>query len=305
MDRALASGARGCAFESRRGRHIRTPSVVITLGVLLAAASYTASYQPYDEDSGTIKGAGSMTSAFNPIGRVHTILSRAVYGHAPDTIAAKAWSKAFGLEGDNTIERQFEVTELLRVFYQEVQLAERAVATHGFRKEQYDRIFSNIYPILDPVLLSARHDHSLQSVAGVLDRLELIADVIPDDGRVLDPDELTAFVEQLETLKQDVCASSLPLDVQRFFLEQIGIMLRALRAYPIAGNKVFGDALGEIIASRFRNDEAFKKAEQHEEAQPFLERYRSAYTWWMARVAEGTGVIALAEFAYKMLTSGS
>jgi hypothetical protein len=74
-----------------------------------------------------------------------------------------------------------------------------------------------------------------------------VGETLPDDGAPVTQTELSDLRHAVEELRNEVQLSALPSEVKKFVLEQLEIITRAIRDYPLAGVKAFKTAVREAI----------------------------------------------------------
>src|SRR5262249_32769695 len=77
--------------------------------------------------------------------------------------------------------------------------------------------------------------------------LRFAGETLGEDGVAISPAELSELHAEIVELQKTIHASTLPQDIKRFVLEQLEIILRAIRDYPLAGTKAFKTAVQEAI----------------------------------------------------------
>ncbi|HEX3103818.1 MAG TPA: hypothetical protein VHQ22_05180, partial [Terriglobales bacterium] len=70
---------------------------------------------------------------------------------------------------------------------------------------------------------------------------------LPEDGVTVTAEELSELTNEVEKLRGIVSATTLPERVKRFVFEQLNIISRAIRDYPLAGAKAFRTAVQDVI----------------------------------------------------------
>jgi hypothetical protein len=85
----------------------------------------------------------------------------------------------------------------------------------------------------------ARH---MDAFSASLPVLLFVGETLPDDGAPVTQTELSNLRHGVEELRSEVQLSALPIQVKRFVFEQLEIITRAIRDYPLAGVKAFKTA---------------------------------------------------------------
>jgi len=89
--------------------------------------------------------------------------------------------------------------------------------------------------------------------------LRIFGEGMPEDGERISNDELTDLQKATAALRQEVSQSELPSIVKAFVFEQLNIIDRAIRDYPIAGVKAFRTAAKDTAFSHLEHIEEVKE----------------------------------------------
>jgi hypothetical protein len=244
-----------------------------------------------------------MTEAdkFNSAQRVHDILLKA-RGMQPAGQAFEIWAKVFDIQVDNGYDKQYRVVEMLSTLREEVLLARAAASHTNIKPIRYSGVFDAINDMLSLHNFVAAFENTSRSITPeVLSMLGVLADIIQNDGVPFNKAELDDLVSQLETIERDLESKDLPEDIRRFFLSQVRILLRAIRRYPVAGNKAFHEALGDFFAAVAQAQETANRAASDEQAQETFDKLQKIWIWCMSRANDVATVLTLVDYGRKFL----
>lgn len=161
-------------------------------------------------------------------------------------------------------ERAFVVTEKLHLLHQELEAAHLAMLATGVNPEHYKNAFQGARRVIVPQDLTLSWI-VLKSVLKpeIFSTLALCVEVLPNEERLLEDEEMERIWSMLEELKQEVDSSELPEDVRKFILEQIAIIEKTLDEYEITGARAFRRAL---VAASLSYSEHEAAVDEHRDA---------------------------------------
>ncbi|HEY0019361.1 MAG TPA: hypothetical protein VGC13_23875 [Longimicrobium sp.] len=130
--------------------------------------------------------------------------------------------------------------------------------------ELYANAFRSALRAIDPSHLGASWSNYQPLITPeTLNALAFCSELLPDEGQLLETEEIDSLWAKLEALRTDVATSDLPDEVRRFILEQIGIIEKALDDYEITGARAFRRALVEGSLSYAEHETA---VDEHKDA---------------------------------------
>jgi hypothetical protein len=139
----------------------------------------------------------------------------------------------------------------------------------GINPELYEEAFHDARRTVAPTDLTADWKaHQSMLKAETLKTLAFCVELLPNEERLLEEEELVRVWERLEELKKEIDSSELSDEVRAFIREQIAIIEEALDAYEITGARAFRHALVDASLSYSEHETAVVA---HEDA-PEIER---------------------------------
>jgi hypothetical protein len=125
--------------------------------------------------------------------------------------------------------------------------------------------------------------------------LRMCAAQLLKDETELAAADLQALIEILEDLENGVAESDLPPDVKSFFYDQISIMRRAMREYPVRGAAAIRDGLHLSVGRWTLQGTALENAAT-KAAKPYWTRLRDSWGTFLA-LAKATETVSKALLA--------
>jgi hypothetical protein len=242
-----------------------------------------------------------MAERFNSAQRIYNIIHKARQ-HDGNTQAMEVWTRVFEVPPDHGVEQQYRIMELLSVLRREIRLCESLMTATRIKPDTYRSVFLSLDESTNLAYVVAQwHNTAKFYTDANMSSLSIFSDILDDDGVPISHEELVDLISELEDVRDSVLISDLPEDAKRFLLNQIYILLSALRAYPIAGNKVFQDALGDLISSSTRDKKAYQDSADNEQFQTVLQRVQKVWSFCMTRAGEATTIAQLVEWGVKLL----
>jgi hypothetical protein len=95
--------------------------------------------------------------------------------------------------------------------------------------------------------LATRWQNYKEEFAASLPVLLLVGETLPEDGTVISHGELSELGAAVRNLGDEVRNYAVPDEVKKFIFDQLDIISRAIREYPLAGAKAFRTAVRDAI----------------------------------------------------------
>jgi hypothetical protein len=207
-----------------------------------------------------------MQTPFNAAYRLHTLLSQVARG--PHNVhGLDVWAEALNITETKQRDREYRALEALMEIRSETQLLQGSATALNIQGSRFNVIFDAIEAVVSPHLLYSTWNNSASYLHdGVLGRLEMIIDQLPQDSPVVDEAEINELIAQLVELEQTVVMSKTPEDVRRMLLQHVQMLLCGLRSYRIRGTRAFRSALVTLEAAIKEDWNTFEKARIDEES---------------------------------------
>jgi hypothetical protein len=178
-------------------------------------------------------------------------------GPSPPPRLLDGWADVFGIKEQDQTALAFAVSEKLGLLYREIMVAERAMLATGINPELYEEAFCDARRAVAPTNLTGdwkAHQSILK--AETLKTLAFCVELLPNEERLLEGEELDRVWERLEELKKEIDSSELPDEARAFIREQITIIEEALDGYEITGARAFRHALVDASLSYSEHESA-------------------------------------------------
>jgi hypothetical protein len=160
------------------------------------------------------------------------------------------WANVFGIKEPDQTRLIFAVSEKLGLLFREIAVAERAMLDTGISPELYEEAFRDACWAITPTDLTADwSDHQEMLKPETLKTLAFCVELLPNEERLLEDEEIDRVWKRLEELKKEIDASELSEEVRTFLREQIAIIEEALEGYEITGARAFRHALVDASLS--------------------------------------------------------
>jgi hypothetical protein len=179
---------------------------------------------------------------------------------------AQVLLRAFGEKGNSQTARQetVQVARVISLLSSEVELMIGESNRLGFSESSRQPIV-NAFERFSISGLASQWQASRLPFVNALPLLQIFAEGLGDEGALIAEPEIVSLSEAIGTLRLDVENSELPDDVKQFVYEQLNLIERAVRDYPLAGAKAFKTAMREAIfhqADHVEAVETLKKTKQ-------------------------------------------
>ena len=178
-----------------------------------------------------------------------------------NSLTAQVLLSAFGVKNVQDVWSQNEmIMEVSALLSGEVQSLIRESGRLSFSNESRLPIVGAFGKLSIPGL-ATQWQNNYPAFLSALPLLLLLGEALPDEGTAISNDDLTGLLNEVESLRQGVEESSLPEDAKRFVYEQLDIIARAFRDYPINGRKAFKTAVREVVFHQAEHREVVEQLE--------------------------------------------
>lgn len=185
----------------------------------------------------------------NAAGRLYYFLSKAQQAPADTPEAADVWAKVLGLAGSSLPDTDARVATQLTLLRQQLSQIRLALTTKGIAKDTWSTALDRAGNAINQRLLGSKWNTVTQHLTpDTMAVLALLPEILPEDEVALDDETSTALEVHLSELLEHIEASSLPLDLRAFLINQVNAALDALRDYPLRGPVVFAEASDRAAA---------------------------------------------------------
>lgn len=192
-----------------------------------------------------------MTEKINSAARILNILQRAS-AYQGNNQAFDAWAKLFNIKEQDSIKRNFMVSQSVYLVYNELELASSGLHAINFSKTAYESAFAKIQAALSPTYLSSSWSSVLNFITpDVLTALSFCKEILPDEESEISKDDLSEIQKCVEDLKSSLSQTKIPDRLRTLIVNHIRLIEEAISEYSIVGAKAFRQAgrsaLGEMI----------------------------------------------------------
>lgn len=245
-----------------------------------------------------------MASNQNSASRLYELFSQAASqsGNQP---TAKAWSKVFGVEFEDTPAGYGRIARLLALVSEELESAHREMRATQYSADTYNPVFNRLRVGIGLEELKAlwKGPQRRFKQGDTLRMLKLFSEILPDEGRAVTSQAIEQLENLLEELENLVSEEDMPEELCSFLLQQIEIIRQALQAYPILGEKAFEKAVGDALMRVPEYQEIVKEYGTHE-AIGTLEKVWARILTWSTRVSALRELFSAGEGLAGFITSG-
>lgn len=183
------------------------------------------------------------------------------------TKALKVWSDTLEYPTNdlNELEKLSEVARQLSLIGEELHRLRTELRTQGYSETVFEECYHHCFNVINPVQLSQRwassHASHLQGI--VRTSFQNWGHVLGKEETPISNDELESVLEELTRFKGEVAESKKISDkLKNFLLEQIRIIVKAIRDYKIQGVWSFHSKGHDFKHHAAQKEDIFEAAEQ-------------------------------------------
>jgi hypothetical protein len=202
----------------------------------------------------------------SPAFRLLRVLERTAKVQQNDTFAA--WAEVLEIRTDDVTHRDRQIMERLAALQDQMAQvrAQLNALPDSIEASSYDKSLRKIQEALSPQRFREPWKNMATRLnSETLGILRVLAQFLPKDVANLSSDELGALASEIEALSSRIREGSLSAEAKRFFLDQLGILLRAIQEYPFRGPDAFHQASLEAHLSWIADAPSLSSAaEQHQ-----------------------------------------
>ena len=186
----------------------------------------------------------------NSVGRVHTVLKRALHRPATNNkiLTAEVWADIFNVIEPELPLRYAAVAENLVNLIHQLYRGEKILAAKGANPSTYAAQFTLAREILSPVALNSpwvKHQQKINSE--IVTTLALCADRLQEDSSSLLAEEFTEALTTLDRLEEQVQQGDFDEALKSFVTAEIEILRAGIRDYPTLGLAAIEDTLEKAV----------------------------------------------------------
>jgi hypothetical protein len=187
--------------------------------------------------------ADKQNSAF----RLYRFIQKMIPQHPQNMQTSQALLNAFGVPKDTPPRDQnAALARIMVLLFGELESLVSALQIAGHSEEAIQSI-ARPFDSLSGGGLANHWQNNVQSFSQSLPVLRFAGESLPEDGESITSEELIDLTNSIETLRTQVQETTLPEQVKRFVYEQLNIIKRAIRDYPLSGPKAFKTAVQEAV----------------------------------------------------------
>lgn len=191
-----------------------------------------------------------MAERMNAAKRAYELLTKAHAIADEKKKTAEVWATVFGIEFKPTPAGFGEVARMLALLSEELEEAFRQMEASDYSRDLYHATFNKARTAMGLAALNGNWKNLRQKLDGeTLTILKFCSEVLPDEELRIPEGAFEAIVEILDTLRAAVAGEDMPEDLRIFIESQVTIIERALREFPIIGEKAFDRAVGEVLVT--------------------------------------------------------
>jgi hypothetical protein len=216
-----------------------------------------------------------MAYSYNPVTRVLNIISAAQAYRNQNDKAIDAWAHVLQVDSPDAIMRRMETISLLRLIYLETERGRALMGSIQLSRDLYDDAFSAVNRTLDVELFP----HAWQSVIGLLtptalNALKICSELLPTEGEEIAATSLEHISKLVAELRTDLASGNVPRALREYLDQQLTIIERAIRSYPIVGNVAFTQAVSESLTVAYTNKTTAKEHASSVQVRRFTDIWR-------------------------------
>jgi hypothetical protein len=237
----------------------------------------------------------------NAAHRVDQVLSRAAQvSSAQETLSAWVETLRINETDPQITARQALAVEVARkvgLLREQVQEVHRKMSDTSVRPQRYENAVQNVLNALDITgLTTSWQSYSQYLTPETLAAIGWCADTLPGEEEVIDEEELKALSREVDELWASVVERDLPDYVKSFLFEQVNIIRRAIKDYPIVGARAFKRSRVEAYVNLAENENTYREHQDEPEMQALRRLWGRVQT-----MAEKAGPwIAISQFAVRL-----
>lgn len=187
--------------------------------------------------------ADKQNSAF----RLYRFVEKMVPQHPPNQQTAQVLLKSFGVdEKASRREQNAILARVMLLLFDELDSLVADLQRAGHSEQSIHNIVAP-FESLSGVGLATQWSAYSGGFSAVLPLLLMVGENLPADSEPISQEQLSELSDAVQKLRAEVQASTLPDTVKRFVFEQLNIIGRAIRDYPLAGANAFKSAVREAI----------------------------------------------------------
>ena len=188
-----------------------------------------------------------MAEKENSAFRLYRFIQKMVAQQPPNQQTAQVLLKSFGVDKSTAQREQNAIlARVMLLLFDELESLVADLRRAGYSDESLQPIVRP-FDLLSGVGLATQWSANSQGFAACLPVLRLVGETLPEDSAAVSSEELSELGNSIEKLRAEVQESTLPDAVKSFVFEQVDIIKRAIKDYPLAGANAFKSAVREAI----------------------------------------------------------
>ena len=241
----------------------------------------------------------------NSVGRVHTVLNRALHHRAPNNkiLTAEVWVDIFNVIESEPPLRYTAVAKNLGNLIHQLYQGEKILAAEGANPSTYAAQFTSAREILSPVALNSSWGTHHQKInSEIVTALALCADRLREDSSSIPAEEFAEALATLDQLEEQVQQGDFDEVLKSFVTAEIEILRAGIRNYPTLGLAAIVDTL-EKAAGKMMLARARGQVEMRAEPASKILQMLSTFGRWI--IVHAPQMKILSETVQKLLDDGS
>lgn len=198
-----------------------------------------------------------MNKFSNSAKRILNILI-SLQGKSPQTSTAQIWAGVLGLDERTVDSDPYELNQELTLIREELNIVEEEMKGTKFSEVLYKPYINQLKLVVTPNNLAAAWSNYKDNINPELILSIRYCSEILDDEEDVDFKELNDLLIKLDEFRKTLNKTKLGESTYRFILNQIGIIEKAIKNYPIIGNaaikKAFNEGFVDIVDKSYDID---------------------------------------------------
>ena len=220
-----------------------------------------------------------MAPHFNAASRVHALFEKAV--PTQDHISVlNTWKKVFNISIGEAYKERTAVATTLGMVAEQLDNVFLQMSLTNYSQDIYQFVINRLHEALSYNALDDSWGGQKSKLdPPTLNSLRWLSETIPSEGLRINTEDLDLLREQLIALRNDVLEGTSSEEAKRFLLQQIEVLLKAIREYDIVGNVVFTAAYNTTRTDVTLKRALFEASSDDEGFRNAWERFTQCWIW--------------------------
>ena len=188
-----------------------------------------------------------MTPNTNSASRLYSLLQK----HSSYSGSAQVmdtWAKILGVDEDGGVRKASIVASRIKSIHDELDILSAQMKSTTVKPDKYQRQFNQIEQALTPMLFTGSWNQVQQYITpDVLSTLQIFQDLLPDEERQIDIEELNEIEALLKEIEATLSSDELPERLRLLITRHIELIRNSIQEYSIKGAKTLQRAVREGV----------------------------------------------------------